>query len=347
MMSQVKYSRLAGDGGAEVPSGPRSVLNLRQFSMKPFWDLFNRRRKLSQSLFAALLAVSYVVVILATGAITRYLDREFSPSRSVEFDTCSDPPTRREWRGLKYAEKRDYIQAVQCLSSTPSIIKPEGTIFDDFSWVHMWVGRQCKHTLHHIYPWIAYWFNDQHITLHHFFRGIGCFFAYMKLRWQRSANSKDNCRIFPAVSAKTYSNSWISSYWDWGVDWQDLSNSSIWDSKHGFGGDGNLTGEVGVSGGRCVTDGPFSNMRLLNFNQTVQPHCLSRGFQKEPKSKESGAINGHLLEPEILGALRRTSDYARFRELIEDSIHNALHRSIGGDFTEYSAANGELILYQK
>lgn len=63
--------------------------------------------------------------------------------------TCQYPSVRREWRGLSQDEKQNYINAVNCLAKLPSIIRENGTLYDDFPWVHnqishMSIASCCK-----------------------------------------------------------------------------------------------------------------------------------------------------------------------------------------------------------
>lgn len=50
--------------------------------------------------------------------------------------SCLQPTIRREWRTLTPADKKDYITAVQCLGTVPSRLRENGTLYDDFPWVH-------------------------------------------------------------------------------------------------------------------------------------------------------------------------------------------------------------------
>ena len=61
-------------------------------------------------------------------------------------NSCTDPPTRREWRSLWPHEKKDYIEAVQCLYNTPSKYFGAGSLLDDFVYVHMWIGEECMYS---------------------------------------------------------------------------------------------------------------------------------------------------------------------------------------------------------
>lgn len=53
--------------------------------------------------------------------------------------TCPEPITRREWRELSGPEKSEYLAAVKCLATRPSKLHDNGTLYDDFPWVHKYL----------------------------------------------------------------------------------------------------------------------------------------------------------------------------------------------------------------
>ena len=57
---------------------------------------------------------------------------------------CTTPAVRREWRDLSKDEKADYIKAVKCLSSIPSRLGLNGSLHDDFAYIHSKDGSHCK-----------------------------------------------------------------------------------------------------------------------------------------------------------------------------------------------------------
>ena len=57
---------------------------------------------------------------------------------------CQDAPTRREWRTLSVPEQHDYVRAVRCLATKPSKLGNEGTLYDDFPWVHKHTSSKSK-----------------------------------------------------------------------------------------------------------------------------------------------------------------------------------------------------------
>lgn len=58
--------------------------------------------------------------------------------------TCSEPATRREWRSLSKKQKIQYIEAVQCLSSLPSELGHDNSLYNDFPYTHSLKGNSCK-----------------------------------------------------------------------------------------------------------------------------------------------------------------------------------------------------------
>lgn len=56
---------------------------------------------------------------------------------------CLDPATRQEWRNFSESEKMGYLRAVKCLKSKPSRVRREGSLYDDFPFVHNLIGGYC------------------------------------------------------------------------------------------------------------------------------------------------------------------------------------------------------------
>ena len=65
-------------------------------------------------------------------------------SKSLASTACTNPVIRQEWRDLSDAEKRDYIEAVQCLRDSPSRLALNQTLYDDFPYVHSRNGEACE-----------------------------------------------------------------------------------------------------------------------------------------------------------------------------------------------------------
>ena len=121
------------------------------------------------------------------------------------------------------------------------------------------------------------------------------------------------------------------------MDWKNLTQAPVWHSDDGFGGDGNVTGEVTVGHGRCVIDGPFANLEVQYYNEDHEPQCLSRGFL----NSTSMAIAGSFIRPAAVEAVLNESKYSTFLLRFEDGPHSAIPISVKGEFSKFTAPNGK------
>ncbi|KAJ8064632.1 hypothetical protein OCU04_006958 [Sclerotinia nivalis] len=167
-----------------------------------------------------------------------YTDQLIQHSKS---SICITPVVRREWRTLSRNEKHEYLEAVKCLRSKPSILGTNHSLYDDFGYSHIQIGDYAHETAGFL-PWHRYFIHIYEQAL------------------------REQCDYLGYLA-----------YWDWELDWADIEKSPVWDGEDGFGGDG--TGDIGVGEGRCVADGPFANMTLFYYEDSEQQHCLSRGFR--------------------------------------------------------------------
>lgn len=90
------------------------------------------------------LALFVVVLCIILGFGGRILVKQKGDFNSLASTACTDPVIRREWRGLSDAEKSDYIEAVQCLRSSPSRLGLNQSLYDDFPYVHSRNGEACE-----------------------------------------------------------------------------------------------------------------------------------------------------------------------------------------------------------
>ncbi|KAF4638022.1 hypothetical protein G7Y89_g45 [Cudoniella acicularis] len=155
---------------------------------------------------------------------------------------CAQPAVRREWRSLAPADKSQYIEAVQCLESKPSRVRNNGTLYDDFPWVHKSTSIN-THGASSFLPWHRYFIHIYEKAL------------------------IDDCAYTGTLP-----------YWDWSLDWQDFTKAPVW-GEDAFGSDGQLDGEPSVGDGHCVIDGPFAGLQAMFYDDEYYPHCFSRGFQ--------------------------------------------------------------------
>lgn len=216
-------------------------------------------------------------------------------------------PKRREWRTLSANEQQDYISAVLCLRSQPSVLAPESnkTSYDDWPWIHSHVGYY-THNSAPFLPWHRYFLHLYETTL------------------------RNQC---------DYKGSLV--YWDWTLDSEALENSPVFDPTTGFGGDGEVggTNTVGRTG-RCVEDGPFAGVTADYYDVKYNPHCLSRGFRD--LEGNTGHIDGHDISSESIEEVLSLGNYERFVALMESRVHDAIPFGIGGDFETFTAPYGKL-----
>ncbi|KAJ4288910.1 hypothetical protein N0V90_011251 [Kalmusia sp. IMI 367209] len=118
------------------------------------------------------------------------------------------------------------------------------------------------------------------------------------------------------------------------LDWQDIPSSPVFDSTYGFGGNGNLSSPKSVAYGHCVTDGPFANMQALYFGVENITHCFSRGFVTNETKKHEIAAQ---VRPDNLRRVLESETFERFFAMLEYGPHNAIPKTIRGDFFRVTA----------
>jgi hypothetical protein len=85
-----------------------------------------------------ILAILFCISTVSTWALffqRSALFHQLTPQVQIQWQ-CVKPAIRQEWRSLTTADKSRYIAAVQCLESKPSRVRNNGTLYDDFPWVH-------------------------------------------------------------------------------------------------------------------------------------------------------------------------------------------------------------------
>ncbi|KAL7619911.1 hypothetical protein AAE478_010458 [Parahypoxylon ruwenzoriense] len=128
-------------------------------------------------------------------------------------------------------------------------------------------------------------------------------------------------------------------YWDWSLDSQDPANSPIWDPVTGFGGNGNPNETVDLGGWayKCVTNGPFKDLRPAYFGTRDVPHCLTRSFNNG--TSQIGSMLGEYYSPEALATVQVIPDYNQYRIKLEGTPHGAIHSAVGGDLSPSTSPN--------
>lgn len=222
------------------------------------------------------------------------------PNRETTIQPCKRPRVRREWRRMASSEKAEYIAAVQCLRTRPASMA-QGSLYDDFPSVHKRFGSY-SHKSAAFLPWHRYFILLYENTL------------------------REKCNYTGSLP-----------YWDWVLDWKDITRSPVFHSELGFGGDGNATGEVTVGGGRCVVDGPFAGLEALRYDADYQPHCLSRGFLYGELLQE---MCGDDIQPEKVDRILQRVDFESFMHELEEGPHIAISTGIRGDWLKFTVPYG-------
>lgn len=211
---------------------------------------------------------------------------------------CVHPQLRREWRSLSRQEKRSYISAVQCLKTMPSQLALNQTLYDDFPWVHKHFGEYS----HDAAPFLAW----HRYFIHSYERSLQQWCGYRG----------------------------TLPYWDWTLDWENITTSPIWAIDTGFGGNGNTSHGAAVFQAYCVTEGPFAYLHVPYFENIYRPHCLLRGFDQNLTNFRDA------LKPESLQDLLLSQDYDKLNLGLENGPHVAIPKSINGDFSLHTAPFG-------
>ncbi|GAW22837.1 hypothetical protein ANO14919_123810 [Xylariales sp. No.14919] len=196
-------------------------------------------------------------------------------SQSLLSQGCSftGAARRRDWEALSWAERKDYVQAVQCIIekkpiSDPTWASAARTRYDDFVALHTNVTLAVHNT--------------------------GNFFAWHRYHlWAYEAALRDECGY------KGY-----QPYWNWFSHRDNLLESPLFDgSSTSMGGDGEVFEHNGSltdggslwipsgKGGGCVKSGPFKGMQVHigptmpdmdgfvpvgGGSNDYNPHCLRR-----------------------------------------------------------------------
>lgn len=125
----------------------------------------------------------------------------------------------------------------------------------------------------------------------------------------------------------------MSRFWDWSLDWEDPSSSPIFDSKLGFGGDGDRNATKHGTA-YCVTDTPFKNLKPKWYGELYDPHCLTRWFV------DKDDWFARYLGPSALQLVMNSSSYDEFFRALENGPHDIIPGGIRGDFSSFTAPNG-------
>ncbi|KAH8821800.1 hypothetical protein F5884DRAFT_827986 [Xylogone sp. PMI_703] len=180
-----------------------------------------------------------------------------------------------------------------------TILSVNDTLYDDFAHIHILLDKKF-HLNPSFLAWHRYFTHIYESTLH------------------------DECGFKGAIP-----------YWDWTLDWEDLSRAPVFDSDYGFGGDGNPNVKV-LDDRTCVTDGPLAGSSLKYFNEEAHIHCLLRKFDHT-----NGRLSGEKYKAETIDQVLQRPNITSFLSDI-NKIHASVHEGLGGDMEGFSAPNDPL-----
>ncbi|KAK3356861.1 monooxygenase [Lasiosphaeria hispida] len=106
--------------------------------------------------------------------------------------------------------------------------------------------------------------------------------------------------------------------------------TAVWDPVLGFGGNGSLDTAGNGPGKLRVVDGPFRNLRPTYWDQTVDPHWLSRDWLPGFPGDGQPEMLGKAYDPAAMQEVNSHTDYDKFQPALESAPHGAVHAGIGG-----------------
>jgi len=242
-------------------------------------------------------------LILCTGLLMAFviiiaISQGYARQPISQSSTCVAPIIRREWRTFTKAEKQEYFRAVNCLQTKPSRLGTKHPLYNDFAFLH----QRTNGEIHDAAGFLAW---------HRYF-----------------------IHLYEQALQKECEYAGHLAYWNWELDWEDISKSPVWDSEDGFGGDG--TGDEFHGIGRCVTDGPFANMPISYIDIHEIEHCLLRNFRLDTSKEERVTSKLH---PDRLQEIFGHQDFESFTHLLENGVHLAIPTFVRGDFLSFTAPN--------
>ncbi|KAK0631435.1 hypothetical protein B0T14DRAFT_417259 [Immersiella caudata] len=202
---------------------------------------------------------------------------------------------RKSWAHETNSEKQSYLDAVLCLATQPSRLQipTHSNLYNDFSYVHAHLSSPVN--LIHFQPPLLPW--------HHYFLHVYEF----------------------ALHECGYTGTAVA-------DSSAPSQSAVFDSTLGFGGNGNTdVDETAANDGLPpVQDGPLQLLRQNYWNTYKRPYQLSRDWA--PGYPEQGVVEmyGYNYNQEIVDGALAEALFDDFRRMLENGPHTNVHGGVGG-----------------
>lgn len=234
---------------------------------------------------------------------------------------CKDPIVRKEWRTLSPSEKTSYLDAVECITTKPSLTPQFNTSgvrsrYDDLLYTHIQQTFSI-HYVGHFLPWHRYF-----VAVYEHMLRAECGYAGAQ------------------------------PYWDWTLDVagddEAFASSPVFDAELGLGGngpyvEGNASDPFAVpgrTGGGCVADGPFAGRDDFVHlgpasSVSYNPQCLKRDLSPGFARRYLGMNQTELTLSQ--------GDFGWFDRVVEggpsfdaSGIHGGGHYGVGGTYGEIS-----------
>lgn len=312
-----KYSAVSGSNddsctlksdGEATPRHSKSDSDLRDEKSSQVFLSAARRNKCLCMMVIVCITLGHFVLGFTSGFFGLFFYHHPDEHSSQHSQSCTSPATRREWRSLSHLEKDEYISAVKCLPTQPSILGFDHRLYNDFAFVHSRLGNYTQYTAG-FFPWHRWYLHSYEVALRTRCNYSGCM-----------------------------------PYLDWTLDWEDFHASPVWDPHTGFGGDGDTSyvAEEGVGKGHCVTDGPFAGLRPLYYvrdkkeGPVAMEHCLSRGM-RTGRTLEYAMSK---IQPAAVEGMMGRESYENFTIWLEKDTHKAMPFVVQGDFLAGTGPDG-------
>jgi tyrosinase len=117
----------------------------------------------------------------------------------------------------------------------------------------------------------------------------------------------------------------VAMYWNWVADSAAPSKAAVWHPVTGFGGNGVDTGDNGIR--KRVIDGPFKDWRPAYWNDSPNPHWLSRDWS--PAQFGEPELRGARYSPAEMATVNNNTVFDDFRRALENGPHAAVHGGVG------------------
>ncbi|KAI8289636.1 Tyrosinase ustQ [Colletotrichum sp. SAR11_57] len=218
---------------------------------------------------------------------------------------CTNPSVRKSWSALTDGEKTSYISSTLCLMDAAQAPAKTGyagstTVWEELQAAHV-SQAQFVHSVGAFLPWHRWYMTVQETLL----RNECGYTGPMPRYWDEQAEQAEG----PLESASILNGS----------------------ATAGF-------GSTTLDENGCVTDGPYTNVRLTLDTELnrVEPVCLSRLFKQNQYEQTA---------QKIIDACLALDNYVDFNNCLGASPHTGGHYAIGGTMDDPSLSPGDPLFF--